>query len=177
MSTSQIRLLAKDSKADPLRHPLGCPLTKTPTEKSTKTPPLRRTLRHPLTGKIKTYTGTSPPLFSKKAMPWGKKWPVQMSLPFFAVKAYVPGGGSRIRPKKIRKMPSGRCRYKNLLFQTEAPLKLTPARRRSPTPESPPSGRHHFPKDPVILKMLRSWQFTAVAAKHYDGSKTLQQGL
>ena len=27
------------------------------------------------------------------------------------------GGGSRIRPKKIRKMPSGRYRYKNLLFQ------------------------------------------------------------
>ena len=26
-------------------------------------------------------------------------------------------GGSRIRPKKIRKMPSGRYRYKNLLFQ------------------------------------------------------------
>ena len=25
-------------------------------------------------------------------MPWGKKWPVQMNLPFFAVKAYVPGG-------------------------------------------------------------------------------------
>ena len=44
-------------------------------------------------GKIKTYTGTSPPLFSKKAMPWGKKWPVQMNLPFFDVKAYVPGGG------------------------------------------------------------------------------------
>ena len=36
----------------------------------------------------------------------GKKWPVQMNLPFLAVKAYVPGG-SRIRPKKIRKMPSG----------------------------------------------------------------------
>ena len=45
------------------------------------------------TGKIKTYTGTRPPLFSKKAMPWGKKWPVQMNLPFFAVKAFVPGGG------------------------------------------------------------------------------------
>ena len=39
-----------------------------------------------------------------------------MNLPFFAVKAYVPGG-SRIRPKKIRKMPSGRYRYKNLFFQ------------------------------------------------------------
>ena len=23
----------------------------------------------------------------------GKKWPVQMNLPFFAVEAYVPGGG------------------------------------------------------------------------------------
>ena len=62
-----------------------------------------------------------PPFFSKKAMPWGKKWPVQMNLPFFAVKAYVPGGGSRIRPKKIRKMPSGRYRYKNLLLQYTPP--------------------------------------------------------
>ena len=61
----------------------------------------------PKTGKIKTYTGTSPPLFSKKAMPWGKKWPVQMNLPFFALKAYVPGG-SRIRPKKFEKcLPAG----------------------------------------------------------------------
>ena len=34
------------------------------------------------TGKRQTYTGTSPPLFSKKAMQWGKKWPVQMNLPF-----------------------------------------------------------------------------------------------
>ena len=63
------------------------------------------------------YRHQSPPLFSKKAMPRGKKWPVQMNLPFFAVKAYVPGGGSRIRPRKIRKMPSGRYRHKNLLFQ------------------------------------------------------------
>ena len=50
-----------------------------------------------------------------------KKWPVQMNLPFFRCKkAYVPGrggGASRIRPKKIRKMPSGRYRYKNLLLQ------------------------------------------------------------
>ena len=38
------------------------------------------------------YRHQSPPFFSKKAMPWGKKWPVQMNLPFFAVKAYVPGG-------------------------------------------------------------------------------------
>ena len=38
-----------------------------------------------------------------------------MNLPFFAVKAYVPGG-ARIRPKKIQKMPSGRYRYKNLLL-------------------------------------------------------------
>ena len=69
-------------------------------------------------GKRKTYTGTSPPLFSKKAMQWGKKWPVQMNLPFFAVEAYVPGGGGpESGRKKIRKMPSGRYRYKNLLFQ------------------------------------------------------------
>ena len=34
-----------------------------------------------------------------------------------------------------------------------------------------------FPTDPAILKTLRSYQFTAVVAKHYDGSKTLRQGL
>ena len=59
-------------------------------------------------GKIKTYTGTSPPLFSKKAIPWGKKWPVQMNLPFFAVKAYVPGGGPESGRKKFEKcLPAG----------------------------------------------------------------------
>ena len=54
-------------------------------------------------GKRKTYTGTSPLLFSKKAMQWGKKWPVQMNLPFFAVEAYVPGGVQNQAEKKIRK--------------------------------------------------------------------------
>ena len=44
-----------------------------------------------LAGKRKTYTGTSPSHFSKKAMQWGKKWPVPTNLPFFAVEAYVPG--------------------------------------------------------------------------------------
>ena len=68
-------------------------------------------------GKRQTYTGTSPPLFSKKAMQWGKKWPVQMNLPFFAVEAYVPGGGPESGRKKFEKMPSGRYRYKDLLFQ------------------------------------------------------------
>ena len=48
------------------------------------------------------------PLFSKKAMPWGKKWPVQMNLPFFAVKAYVPGGGPESGRKKFEKcLPAG----------------------------------------------------------------------
>ena len=37
------------------------------------------------TGKIKTYTGTNPPLFSKKAMPWGKKWPVTNEFAFFSL--------------------------------------------------------------------------------------------
>ena len=41
--------------------------------------------------KKNVYRYQSPP-FSKKAMQWGKKWPVQMNLPFFAVEAYVPGG-------------------------------------------------------------------------------------
>ena len=62
----------------------------------------------PFPGKIKTYTGTSPPLFSKKAMPWGKKWPVQMNLPFFAVKAYVPGGVQNQAEQKFEKcLPAG----------------------------------------------------------------------
>ena len=42
--------------------------------------------------KKNVYRYQSPP-FSKKAMQWGKKWPVQMNSPFFAVEAYVPGGG------------------------------------------------------------------------------------
>ena len=33
------------------------------------------------------------------------------------------------------------------------------------------------PKDPAILKILRSEHFTTVVAKHYDGSKTLRRGL
>ena len=56
-------------------------------------------------GKKKVYQYQSPP-FSKKAMQWGKNWPVRMNLPFFTVEAYVPGGGgglSRIRPKKVSK--------------------------------------------------------------------------
>ena len=44
-----------------------------------------------------------------------------MNLPFFAVEAYVPGGGPEIRLKKIRKMPSGQYRYDNLLFQVKLP--------------------------------------------------------
>ena len=55
------------------------------------------------TGKRKTYTGTSRPLFSKKAMQWGKKWPVQMNLPFFAVEAYVPGGVQNQAEKNSKK--------------------------------------------------------------------------
>ena len=60
-------------------------------------------------GKRETYTGTSPPLFSKKAMQWGKKWPVQMNLPFFAVEAYVPGGvqnqAEKMRKNAFRPVP------------------------------------------------------------------------
>ena len=61
-----------------------------------------------IAGKIKTYTGTSPPLFSKKGMPWGKKWPVQTNLPFFAVKEYVPGGVQNQAEKKFENcLPAG----------------------------------------------------------------------
>ena len=50
-----------------------------------------------------------------------------MNVPFFAVEAYVPGGGgSRIGPNKIRKMPSGRYRYQNLLLQLRENSALTP---------------------------------------------------
>ena len=64
----------------------------------------------------KTYTGTRPSPFSKKAMQWGKKWPVPMNLPFFGVEAYVPGGGPESGRKSIQKMPSGRYRYQNDTF-------------------------------------------------------------
>ena len=50
-------------------------------------------------------------------MQWGKDGQYQRICLFFAVEALVPGGGSRIRPKKIQKMPSGRYQYQNLLFQ------------------------------------------------------------
>ena len=50
-------------------------------------------------------------------MQWGKKGPVQMNLPFFAVEASVPGGGGPESGRKIQKMPSGRHRCQNLLFQ------------------------------------------------------------
>ena len=59
-------------------------------------------------GKNKTYTGTSPPLFSKRAMPWGKKWPVQMNLPFFCCKSICTGGGPESGRKKFEKcLPAG----------------------------------------------------------------------
>ena len=32
-----------------------------------------------------------------------KKWPVQMNLPFFTVRAYVPGGGVRNQAEKNSK--------------------------------------------------------------------------
>ena len=53
-------------------------------------------------GKEKRIPVPVPPLFSKKAMQWGKKWPVQMNLLFFPVEAYVPGGVQN-QAEKIRK--------------------------------------------------------------------------
>ena len=55
-------------------------------------------------GKKNVYQYQSPP-FSQNAMQW-EKWPVRMNLPFFAVEAYIRGGGgSRTRPgKKYQKM-------------------------------------------------------------------------
>ena len=36
-------------------------------------------------------------------MPWGKKWPVQMNLPFFVVITYVPGGVQNQAEKNSKK--------------------------------------------------------------------------
>ena len=47
----------------------------------------------------------------------GEKMAGTNEFAFFRCKSICAGGGSRIRPKKIRKMPSGRYRYNNLLFQ------------------------------------------------------------
>ena len=48
-------------------------------------------------------------------MQWGKKWPVQMNLPFFAVEEYVPGGGGpesgRKNSKKILLAGTGKKIY------------------------------------------------------------------
>ena len=66
---------------------------------------------------VYTAVPVPPPPFSKKAMQWGKKAGANEFAFFFAVEANVRGRGSRIRPKKIKKMPSGRYRYQNLLFQ------------------------------------------------------------
>ena len=71
-----------------------------------------------LQGEEKRVPVPLPPLFFKKAMQWGKKWPVQVSLPFFAVEevslpffaveAYVPGGVQNQAEKKIEKcLPAG----------------------------------------------------------------------
>ena len=49
------------------------------------------------------YTGTNPPLFSKKAMPWGKKWPVQMNFAFFRCKSICTGGGPESGRKNSKK--------------------------------------------------------------------------
>ena len=43
------------------------------------------------------YQYRSPSPFSKKAMQWGKQWPVRMNLSSFAVEAYVPGPGGTFR--------------------------------------------------------------------------------
>ena len=100
-----------------------------------------RLVFHGLPGKRKTYTGTSPPLFSKKAMQWGKKWPVQMNLPFFRCRSICTGGGPESGGKKNEKMPSGRYRYKNLLFQF-APFRLKhweTSRKRPKRPRTSPA--------------------------------------
>ena len=43
-------------------------------------------------------------------------------------------GGSGIRPKKVRKMPSGRYRYKNLLFQHLPCFQVVSRKNRWDTP-------------------------------------------
>ena len=91
------------------------------------------------TGKIKTYTGTSPSLFSKKAMPWGKKWPVQMNLLFFRCKSICTGGGPESGRKKFEEcLPAG-TGTKNLLSLTvelnsnpEVPRKFPKLPRKFP---------------------------------------------
>ena len=58
--------------------------------------------------KIKTYTGTSPPLFSKKAMPWGKKMAGTNEFAFFRCKSICTGGGPESGRKKFEKcLPAG----------------------------------------------------------------------
>ena len=67
-----------------------------------------RTLGFSRAGKIKNVYRYQSPLFSKKTMQWGKKWPVQMNLPLFAVEAHVSGGVQNQAEKKFEKcLPAG----------------------------------------------------------------------
>ena len=82
-------------------------------------------------------------------MPWGKKWPVQMNLPFFAVKAYVPGGVQNQAEKKFEKcLPAGTgtknyfsstivviCNEVRLGKGPKLASKVRKCRRRTKTPE------------------------------------------
>ena len=73
-------------------------------------------------GKERRRTSTSPPPFSlKRTCNGGKKWPVPLNLPFFAVEAYGPRGGGRIRPKK---------KSRNAFRPVPVPKSTSPGRRR-----------------------------------------------
>ena len=54
-------------------------------------------------GKRKAYTTTRPSPFSKKAMQWGRKWPVPMNLPFFRLRSTRAVGGPESGRKKVEK--------------------------------------------------------------------------
>ena len=66
--------------------------------------------------KNNVYRYQSLPFFLKRPCN-GKKWLVPMNLPSFAVEAYVPEGSPESGRIKFKKMPSGRYRYRTLLFQ------------------------------------------------------------
>ena len=67
--------------------------------------------------KKKSIPAPVPPPFFLKRPRNGEEMAGTDEFAFFRCRSICTGGGSGIRPKKHRKMPSGQYRYQNLLFQ------------------------------------------------------------
>ena len=116
-------------------------------------------------GKIKTYTGTSPPLFSKKAMPWGKKMAGTNEFACFRCKSICTSGGPESGRKKSEKcLPAGtgtKIYFSSSPCAAKEPLnrssesKIAPIDARSLRFGSQPSKSHW----PLLLSAFQTERF------------------